>query len=114
MNRYPDVACIDRDDYIYETDDGIETMVASDGSYKTHVLHTITACRFRLSHRLINSDDRERIMRFYRENKAREFIFENPDTGDDVIVRFANRPQVIEYVGSLRTLRVELAGGGND
>lgn len=114
MNRYPDDICIGRDDYIYEADDGIETMVASDGSYKTHVLHSVTACRFELSHRLIGSEDRERIMRFYRENKAREFIFENPDTSDDVVVRFAKRPQVTEYVGSLRTLRVELVGGGND
>lgn len=89
--------CFLRDGYQDSEDDGIETMVAIDGSLKTHVMYATGVHMITGRHKL-NKMEYEQLMRFYQYGKGVTFSMKHPLTDVDLIARFTAAPKLITRI----------------
>lgn len=110
MSEYPLMHHIDSKDWDENVEVGVEHMQASDGTYKTHILHSTLVYSFSFVHRYISVSESRGVMDFWANNYMREFPFTSPLDDRQAIVRFKRRPKLIEKEGPWVSVRVELIG----
>lgn len=109
MDRYPSIV-ISSEGWEEELTSGVENMLASDGTWKTHILYPKTSYIGTFYHPLISREQYNQIVRFWRVNRGKEFIFESPTLEIDIVSRFGERPLITERVVDMLTVKVQMLG----
>ena len=109
MQTYPDI-CIFHENWSEELSSGTEHMLASDGSWKSHIMYPKTSYTATFYHKGISRTVYNQLIQFWRFNRGKEILFNSPVLEADVTARFGERPVITEVMVDLLTVKVEILG----